>query len=212
MKRIGFIFTVVACFAFVSQAAVITVQNFSFEQPGTGKIKGWDNPGNDDVPGWSSDTQAQDSGVESDWPGSTDGSWSGFMMSGDSSIYNLTDHIIAAGDIFTLQVDARDNWTDGTADFKLSLYSDVAGVRNPIASSVVSLDAADIWLTYTLTFSANDLAASIGNPIGIELDNVSATGSSWVGFDNVRLDVVPEPMTLSLLGLGAIVLRRGRKA
>lgn len=211
MKKIGLIFTVVACLAFVSQAAVISVNNFSFEQPGTAKIKGWDNVGND-IPGWSSDTQAADSGVESDWPGHTEGLWTGFMMSGDPSIFNLTDHVIAAGEEFTLQVDARDNWTDGTADFMISLYYDVAGVRNPLASTIVTLDAADTWATYSLQVAANKVAGSIGNRIGIELDNMSTTASSWEGFDNVRLDVVPEPMTLSLLALGAVALRRTRRA
>lgn len=220
MKKIGFVFTLIAFLAFVNQAAVITVNNFSFEQPGDGKIKGWDladgayyvtGGAAAEVPGWESDGTVADSGVESDWPGHTEGLWTGFMMSGDPSIYNLTGHVIAAGEEFTLQVDARDNWTDGSADFKISLYYDVAGVRNPLASTVVTLDAADTWATYSLTIAADTVAGSIGHPIGIELDNVSATGSSWEGFDNVRLDVVPEPMTLSLLALGAVALRRARK-
>lgn len=195
------------------QATPIAVENFSFEEPGTGKIKGWNGENAADIPGWASDTAAVDSGVESDWPGSTEGVYSGFMMSGDSSAYNLTGYTIVAGEIYKLQVDARDNWTDlaaGTADLMLSLYYDVAGVRTTVASRVVAMPTE--WMTYSLLFSADDVPASIGNPIGIELQNVSAAvGGSWIGMDNVRLDVVPEPATMLLLGLGSLVSLRRRK-
>ncbi|MBN2513901.1 MAG: PEP-CTERM sorting domain-containing protein [Sedimentisphaerales bacterium] len=193
------------------QAAPVVVDNYSFELPGSGKIKGWNGESGADVPGWVSDGQAVDSGVESDWPGHTDGLWTSFIMQGDPTIYNLTGHAIAAGEVFTLQVDARDNWTDGDADLMISLYYDVAGVRNTVASSTFTLDAADVWMTYSLTFAANDTPAAIGNLIGIEIDNVSPSASSWQGLDNVRLDVIPEPATMLLMGLGATALIRKRK-
>jgi hypothetical protein len=187
-------------------AGSIAVTNYSFEQPGAGKIQGWNGENGTDIPGWASSMAAADSGVESSWPGHTDGDYSGFLMSADPSAFNLTDHVIAAGEVFTLQVDARNNWSGGTPDFMLSLYYDVAGVRNTVASSTLTLT--DGWATYALTFSANDVAGSIGNLIGIELDNVAAVGNSWEGMDNVRLDVVPEPATMLLLGLGGLLLRR----
>ncbi len=211
MTKKTFLAVLVLGLVVVVQAAPVVVDNFSFEQPGTGKIKGWNGEAGADVPGWASDGQAVDSGVESDWPGHTDGLWTAFIMQGDPSIYNLTGHAIAAGEVFTLQVDARDNWTDGTADLMISLYYDLAGVRNTVASSTFTLDAADVWMTYSLTFAANDTPAAIGNLIGIEIDNVSPSISSWQGLDNVRLDVIPEPATMLLMGLGATALIRKRK-
>jgi hypothetical protein len=193
----------------VTQAAPIAVENYSFELPAAGKIKGWNAEVGADIPGWASDGQAIDSGVESDWPGSTEGVYSGYLMGGDPSVWNLTGYVVAAGDVFTLQVDSRNNWSAATpAQLELSLYYDVAGVRNQAASVIV--DLTDSWAGYSLTFTADDLAASIGNPIGIELKN-AASSSSWIGIDNVRLDVIPEPATLSLLGLGVVALLRKRK-
>ncbi len=181
------------------------VKNFSFEQPGTDKLSNWE-----EVPFWSSDVIAADSGVESGWPGSTHGDWAGFLMSGDPSVWQLTGAVIEAGEVYTLQVDARDNWSETTpAKLGLFLYYDNAGSRTPVAMAVVDLlgDGQEPWATYTLTFSADDIPASIGNQIGVELINFSAT-NSWIGIDNVRL--VPEPMTLALLGLGGLFLRKRR--
>jgi hypothetical protein len=212
MKKILFLFMAAAL---VTASQAIVVDNFSFEQPDQGKIKGWNGEGVGgtpavDIPGWASDIAVADSGVESDWPGSTEGVYSGFLMGGDPSAWNLTDYVIQAGDVLTLLVDARDNWTDGgLADFTMSLYYDVGGIRNTVAS-VTLVDISQTWTTYSLTFAADDVPASIGSQIGIELKNIDTpAGGSWMGMDNVRL--VPEPTTMALLGLGALGLLRRRK-
>ena len=183
-------------------AVPITVENFSFEQPGLEKIKGWDGVCSDpgwtgllyDIPGWSSDTAAFDSGVESDWPGSTEGIWSGFLMGTDPSVWNLVNYVIKAGDVLVLSVDARDNWTAPAAlpaQLKMDLYyQDIDFGRVSVASNTVTLN--ETWTTYTLIFVANSVPGSIGKKIGIELKNASnatSTDNSWIGIDNVRLRI-----------------------
>ncbi len=202
MKKMFVLVMVVAVMAAASQAAIITVINHSFESPAAGKVKGWDNP-NQDIPGWSSDTQAADSGVESDWPGSTDGVYAGYLMGSDPSAWQLTDHVIAAGEEYVLKVDLQNNYSDGTPNFQLGLYYDNAGVRVALGSVVINPGSP--WAEFSLTAAAN--ASSIGHKLGIELDNISA-GGSWIGMDNVRVDAIPEPMTLSLLAFGALALRK----
>ena len=171
-----------------SHAESIYVENYSFEEPGSGKIQtNWDR-----VPGWDSDTDPTDSGVESDSAyGSTDGDWSAFLMASDPSIYNMTEHVITAGATYTLKVDLQDNWSpDGTTTlFEISLYYEEAGDRITVASATVT--PVWPWSTFELTFLADDAPDSIGNTIGIELDNVTdpVYGENWVGMDNVRLDM-----------------------
>lgn len=207
--------TVLACLLAAAMAGMgtaladpIAVNNFSFEQPGTGKIKGWDNPGAD-IPGWSSDTTAADSGVEFDWPGSTEGVWAGFLMAADSGIWQLTGRTIAASDFFTLKVDLQNNYSAVTPSFQLGLYYDDAGTRVPVASDLVVPGSP--WSEFSLSFAGGSVPAAIGRQIGIELDNVTA-GDSWIGLDNVRLDVIPEPATVGLMVLGALALRLRRRA
>jgi len=179
----------------------IPVENFSFELPGTEKIVGWNGDGTPavDIPGWSSDTAAADSGVESDWPGHTEGLWSGFLMGMDPSIWNPLNYVIKPGDDIVLLVDARDNWTAAAAlpaKLEMTIYRLVDGQRTPLVTNTVELTTA--WATYSLEFKANAVPELIGSALGgIELKNVSnATpeNNSWIGLDNVGLfDVSGEP-------------------
>ncbi len=196
-KKVLWSLFVLAVLSFRAQAYF--VGNFSFEDPAAGKLTNWT-----DVPFWSSDRVAVNSGVESDWPGSTHGIYSGYLMADDPSVWQLTNNIIIAGNEYTLLVDARNNYTAvGPAKLGIMLYFDHAGTRTPVALSIV--DLGNDWATYSLSFAAASAPVSIGKQIGIEFINVS-TPASWVGIDNVRL--IPEPMTMLLLGLGALLMRK----
>lgn len=170
----------------------ITVTNFSFEEPGTVKIKGWDGECANaswtdlfDIPGWATDAPPMDSGVEEGW-GATDGTWTGFMQSIDSSTYNLTDHVISAGELIKGLVDMKDNWTETPpAVGQISLYYDDAGARMTIVSKDVELTG-DI-MTCQVGFNSDDCPASVGKKLGVEINNISAAANSWIGMDNVRL-------------------------
>jgi len=173
------------------------IENPSFELPGEGDLTNWS-----DVPGWNSDTIASDSGVQSGLPGATEGSWSGYLYNRDPSVYNLTDHIIQLDEEFILQIDARNISTDiPPALLEISLFLDVYGDRITVASETV--EVSDTWSTYSVDFYANAFPA-VYNKIGIELANVTPSGESWIGIDNIQF--VPEPATIALLGLGALVL------
>jgi len=169
----------------------IAVENFSFELPGTEKIKGWNGEGVAgtpavDIPGWSSDTEVADSGVETGY-GPTDGEWTAFLMSGDPSVWQLTGHTISDGDVLELKVDARITWA-ATA-MQMTLYYDDNGARVPAATDEVALT--DDMQEYALSLSAADVPESIGKKIGIEFSNASS-GDTWIGLDNVRLELSSE--------------------
>jgi len=170
-----------------AMAQSVTVENFSFELPGTEKQHNWEN-----VPNWSSDTVATDSGVETAAQNGwviTDGQWGGFLMNSDTSVYNLTDHTISADEVFTLTLDTGAN-NAGGVDFKMILYYDDGGTRVQAATQTVlipqSVPASTDIYEYSLSFSANGIPGSIGHKIGIELDNVDGD-ISWMSMDNVRL-------------------------
>jgi len=169
----------------------IAVENFSFELPGTEKIKGWNGEGVADtpavdIPGWSSDTEVADSGVETGYE-PTDGEWTAFLMSGDPSVWQLTDHTISDGDVLELKVDARITWA-ATA-MQMTLYYDDNGARIPAATDEVVLT--DDMQEYTLSLSAADVPESVGKKVGIELSNASS-GDTWIGLDNIRLELSNE--------------------
>jgi len=203
--RKNIVLSLTVLLALTISAQAYFVGNHSFEEPGAGTIKNWA-----DVPFWSSDRVQVDSGVESNWPGSTDGDYSGFLMAGDPSVWQLTGTVIEAGQEYTLLVDARDNYSEvAPAKLGMMLYYDDMGSRMTVALAIVDLlgAGAEPWATYSLSFTADDVPVSVGKQIGIEFVNFSSE-ASWVGIDNVRL--VPEPMTLVLLGLGGLFLRKRR--
>jgi len=188
-----FVVLVLAVCVPADAATSVTVENFSFEIPGTEKIKGWDGACADsgwtglvyDIPGWSSDTVASDSGVETDWSPS-DGTWSGFIMGSDPSVWQLADHVILSGAVYTLTVDAENNYA--ATQLVMTLYYDVDGTREVGATVTIDLTDADYAgqkQEYTLTFSAADVPAAAGHYLGIEFDNPAG---GWAGFDNVRLE------------------------
>jgi hypothetical protein len=98
----------------------VAVENFSFELPGTVKQS------MDAVPGWNTDGSPADSGVESDWT-PTDGNWTAYLLSGDPSVWQLTDYTITEGDVFEVKVDARITWAATT--LQMTIYYDDNGTR-----------------------------------------------------------------------------------
>jgi len=179
-----------------SESTPIVVENEDFELPGTGKInKDWGL-----VPGWSSDMPPSDSGIEEMFTGQ---GYSAFLWDSDPSVYQTTSHTIAADELFELSFMAADYYTDidgggwnntGGGQLTVSLYYEVGGVRNAVASETFDLpQSSDTMDTqYTLTFSANDVPASVGQLLGIEFSNPTGGGRSWVYFDDIQLYLMTE--------------------
>jgi len=173
----------------------VALVNPSFEDPNTGKIKGWNGTADpndpsiviNDIPGWASDGDAVDSGVETGW-GATDGVWSGFIMNGDPFVYQLTGYTIQADDVaFCLTVDAKNNWA--ATKFMMIIYYDEMGLALPVATQEV--DLTDAMQTFTLTFEADTALDCVGKRIGIEFANSTpVAGGSWMGFDRISLSVL----------------------
>jgi hypothetical protein len=188
--KISLMFVLLLGYAWVA-ADSIPVTNSSFELPGTGKIKGWNGENGADIPGWASSTAAVDSGVETE-ASPTDGTFSAFFMNSDPSAWNLTDKVIVSGEEYTLQVDSK--LTGGPVTnlpaIKLTLYYDNAGTRTEAVTQTFDMSTTgSSWLTYSISFKSDDVPAGIGKKIGIEIKNAGVTNNTWIGVDNVRLDM-----------------------
>ena len=178
------------------EGAPIIVENADFELPGTEKI-------NTDwglIPGWSSDTPPSDSGIEEMFTGQ---GYSAFLWDSDPSVYQTTSHTISANEQFELSFMAADYYTDvdgggwnntGGGQLTVSLYYEVGSVRNAVASETFDLPLSNdtIDTQYTLTFSANDVPASVDQLLGIEFSNPTGGGRSWVYFDDIQLYLLTE--------------------
>ena len=114
----------------------------------------------------------------------------------------------------TVGVFGKPTLTPG-ATLELSLYYlDGQDNRVAVGSTTITYNAADFPTAGPLSlidFSVNVPTVQVGDAwagqhIGIELESTVplnlASGGNW-DFDNVRLSVVPEPATASLLALGA---------
>jgi hypothetical protein len=123
-----------------------------------------------------------DSGVETGWT-PTDGLWTAFLKGADPSVWQSTGFVIEANDVFELSVDARNTWQGTT--LQMLLYYEDADIRVPAALAEVTVG--DTMQTFTVTFDAASMPEVVGKVLGIEFDNVTANGESWIGLDNVRL-------------------------
>ncbi|HDS84251.1 MAG TPA: hypothetical protein ENN97_03545 [Phycisphaerales bacterium] len=172
------------------QASPIPVTNYSFEEPGVGKIKGWDGEGVDgtpavDIPGWTSDSTPTDSGVETGF-GATDGEYNAFLRSTDPAVWQVTEATVTPGVTYVLTADLWSTWQGEFVEMVLFYQDD--GTRIALAS--VEVPVTGDPATATLVFSADDAPAeAAGKPIGILFDNTTTAygDSSWTGIDYVRL-------------------------
>lgn len=177
---------------------VISVLNGDFTLPGTADIiQNWDtNQEFGDIPGWTSEGDQYDCGV---FRYSTDGAvadngseYFGKLRHTDGPLYNLTDHVIAAGEIFRLSLDLCDLYW-GAASYRL-YYNTGDGVRHIIDTRDVEpwVDAGNStnWVSYELVIEAPE--ESVGARLGIELETIGTewgdpTRDGWSGADNVKL-------------------------
>jgi hypothetical protein len=190
------------------RAASILLTNADFEAGVTNIATGYDAPGAD-IPGWTdlSLAPAADSGVEGPgaWWGTYQNGYSSFMRVGNSA-YLISGHTIQAGEEFTIGIVAK-TW-DAASQFTATLFYD--SPTNVIGTFTSGVDGT--WTSYSDSTGIVATPESVGGTLGIIIANTYSPHPGFLNFDNVTIDVVPEPSVALLGGLGVLGLLRRRRA
>jgi hypothetical protein len=194
------------------RAAAIPIANGDFEDGNGAPFTGdWNTPWDDPPLGW---TFIQDIGSPTPFSGliADMTHWCARATNmGDGVQRDILGQTLSAtvqpGLIYTLTADAKVAYVDGTGTL-----SGTVEIQLWDGDSMLGSDSATI-LEFTTTQLQVDYTAQAGDSGNLQVRYLGQLPSwSAVNYDNFVLEAIPEPMTLTLVGIGALgLLRRRRK-
>ena len=214
------VFTIVAAAIFVlsatAAAPAITIVNPGFEDPVLDEdgwtwlnVPGWTQVGGEGAGIWNVTLSDFDPVVA---PEGQNVLYTENAVGDAGGVAQVLTETFAANTDYTLTIDVGNSWAYYWSGYSVQLLA---------GGTLIAEDNDTVWTDYMLwatstvqyTYDPAD-SALVGQPLEIRLLNLGldkdAAAPSVVGveFDNVSL--IPEPATLALLGLGALMLRRKR--
>ena len=194
-------------------ATTITVLNASFEDTDVADGTAGATPASWTGTGAVGTQDFNTSGATGHLPVATDGeqhAYTNGTNNGLGTLSQVTGHTIVAGETYTLTVDVGQVHAFSGSEARIWFFGDTGGVGTNFAENagIVANNQGLYLVDQTVTFTAG--AGEAGQSLGVAISGGTNTdpGTRQVLFDNVRLefDVVPEPSSAALLGLGGLAL------
>lgn len=168
-----------------------------------------------DTPGWRDFGTINDAGVE------FEGAWwspyeqySAFVRNGNGA-YNVSTYTIQSGDVFEVSLVAK-GWqtfaNTAGAELTITVFFGSDPSTNILGSFNTGVlpqgDTFATWQSYSDTIAATP--ASVGEVLGVSVLQTSSINNTFGQFDEVSINVVPEPTValLGSLGLMGLMFRR----
>jgi hypothetical protein len=130
--------------------------------------------------------------------------WSGVLTVGNSVLWQSLS-ALPANTQYTISIDGVGYNTNVGGLYVAMIYYHTNGTMT--SDAVLTIPSADLptdWTTYTSSTFQTPTDLSYAK---IWIAKLSQVGG-WVGVDNVKGTVVPEPATVGLLAIGGLLLRR----
>jgi len=152
------------------------------------------------IPGWRDYTAITDGGIE------FEGAWwspyqaySAFVKTGEG-LYNSSSYVIQSGDVFQVSAFAKRWNANDLPEMVVTLFYGADPSMNAIGSFNTGA-LTGTWTSYGSTISAT--AGSVGQTLGVR---VVGAGTWFTNFDELSINVIPEPASVGLAGVALIGL------
>lgn len=138
----------------------------------------------------------------------------GFYSAGTTEkVGQLTSEIIQANMVYNFKSWAQGGGDDtGTVPYQIGYAATDGDLASFVPLATATYEVGQSWVeTAGVTYATGAAGPEIGKQLIVRLGDGAAGGVGDIWFDNFSASVVPEPATLTLLGIAGLALVRRRR-